>query len=238
MSLHIGAPEGAVAETVLMPGDPLRAKFIAETFLENAEQYNNIRGMLGFTGTYKGVRVSVQGSGMGIPSIGIYSYELYNFYNVQNIIRIGTAGSLAPALKIKDIVIGQSACTTSAFANTYGLPGVYAPPARYWRLEKAGACAKEKGVHYQVGSILSSDAFYGEDPDAMAKWRDMGVLAVEMEAAGLYMVAARAKKNALCITTVSDEIFTGNVTSPEERQTAFTDMMEIALNTVVRVAEP
>ena len=228
---HNQAIKGDIAETVLMPGDPLRAKFIAETFLENAVQFNQVRGMLGFTGTYKGERVSVMGSGMGIPSISLYSYELYNFYGVENIIRVGTAGSLSPSLKIKDIAIAQAACTDSGYAAQFGLPGTFAPIASYGLLEKAADIAKRLGFKCQVGNVLSTDTFYDDNKGALALWRKMGVIAVEMEAAGLYMNAARAGKNALCILTISDEIFENIETSPEERQTSFTNMMEIALET-------
>lgn len=215
-----------------MPGDPLRAQFVAETFLENAVCYNEVRGMLGYTGTYRGKRVSVQGSGMGIPSIGIYSYELYNFYGVKNIIRIGTAGGIADGLKVGDIVIGQSACYDSGFARQFHLPGTYSPVADFELLEKAVNSTRSRGVNFKVGNVLSSDAFYGETPEDMAAWRDMGVLAVEMEAAALYMNAAKAKKSALCILTISDEIFGGYSASAAERQTSFKTMMEIALETI------
>jgi len=230
---HNHAKKGDIAETVLMPGDPLRAKFIAETYLENAVQFNQVRGMFGFTGFYKGKRLSVMGSGMGIPSITLYSYELYNFYGVDNIMRIGTAGSLSPSLKIKDIVIAQAACTDSNFAAQFNLPGTFAPAASYSLLEKAVCAAKQNGANYQVGSVVSTDIFYHDNNDALALWKKMGVLAVEMECAGLYMNAARAGKNALCILTISDEIFENIQTSPEERQTGFTNMMEIALETAI-----
>ena len=230
---HNQAVKGDVAETVLMPGDPLRAKFIAETFLKDAVQFNSVRGMYGFTGFYNDKRVSVMGSGMGVPSIAIYSYELYHFYEVNNIIRIGTAGSLSSGLKIKDIVMAQAACTDSGYAAQYGLFGSYAPVASYGLLEKAIAAARQKNISFQVGNVLSSDIFYHDNKDALATWRKMGVIAVEMEAAGLYMNAARAGKNALCILTISDEVFEGIVTTPEERQTSFTNMMEIALETAV-----
>ena len=232
---HIGARLGDIAETVLMPGDPLRAKFIAETFLTDHVQYNGVRGMLGFTGTYKGKRVSVQGSGMGIPSIGIYSYELYAFYGVKNIMRVGTTGSMQDGLKLRDIVIAQGACTDSNFMSQYDLPGTYAPIASYPLLETAVSVAKEKNVRYAVGNVLSSDLFYSADETALTRWKKMGVLAVEMEGAGLYANAARTGNNALCLLTVSDCIFTGEVTTAQERQTAFTDMMEIALETAIRI---
>lgn len=232
---HIEAKQGEIAETVLMPGDPLRAKFIAETFFEDAVCYNTVRGMLGYTGTYKGVKISVQGSGMGIPSMGIYSYELFNFYGVKNIIRIGTAGAISLDLKLKDIVIALGACTDSNFAAQYNLKGMFAPVASYDLLEKAVCQAKEMGLRYSVGNVLSSDLFYGDDSSAMEKWQKMGVLAVEMESAGLYMNAARSGRNALCILTVSDCIFTGESTTSSERQTAFTDMMGVALETAVSI---
>ena len=232
---HIEAQPGAIAETVLMPGDPLRAKFIAETFLTNVKQYNSVRGMLGFTGEYKNKRVSVQGSGMGIPSIGIYSYELYAGYGVRNILRVGTTGSIQDDLHVRDVVIAQAACTDSNFMAQYGLSGTFAPIASYTLLETAVATAREKNVRFRVGNVLSSDLFYSADESAMAKWRGMGVLAVEMESAGLYANAAKLGKNALCILTVSDCIFTGEVTTAQERQTAFTDMMEIALETAIRI---
>ena len=230
---HNQALKGDIAETVLMPGDPLRARFIAEAYLDSAVQFNQVRGMFGFTGTYKGKRVSVMGSGMGIPSISLYSYELFNFYDAENIIRVGTAGSLSPGLKIKDIVIAQGACTDSRYAEQFGLPGTFAPLASYNLLEKAAAAAKQTGVKYRIGNVLSSDIFYNDNKGALALWRKMGVIAVEMEAAGLYINAARAGKNALCILTISDEIFENIETSPEERQTGFVKMMEIALETAV-----
>lgn len=230
---HIEAKQGKIAETVLMPGDPLRAKFIADNFLNHVKEYNSIRGMLGYTGLYKGKRVSVQGSGMGIPSIGIYSYELYSFYDVKNIIRIGTAGAINEDLKIKDIVIAMGACTDSNYAKQYNLNGTFAPIASYDILEKAVTNTRLKGINYKVGNILSSDIFYGDDPEALRKWQKMGVLAVEMESAGLFMNAARLGKNALCIVTISDCIFTGEATTALERQTAFTNMMEIALDTAI-----
>ena len=227
---HNNAKLGEIAETVLLPGDPLRAKYIAETFLENPVQYNTVRGMYGYTGTYKGKRISVQGSGMGIPSIGIYSYELIHFYGVKNLIRIGSAGAISENLKPYDVVIGMGACTDSNYASQYNLPGTYAPIASYELLDKAVNAAKELNIETHVGNILSSDVFYGEEGlEGLRKWQKMGVLAVEMESAGLYMKAARAGVNALCILTISDCPFTGQVTTAEERQTAFTSMMKIAL---------
>lgn len=225
---HIAAKPGDFAETVLMPGDPLRSKFIAETFLENPVLVNNTRGVQGYTGTYKGKRVSVMASGMGMPSIGIYSYELFNFYDVKNIIRVGTAGVIRPDLKVRDIVIGQGACTNSNYVNQFDLPGTFAPICSYELLKKAVDAAEKLGVTPVVGNLYSSDAFY-DDSMGLSKWQKMGVLAVEMEAAALYMNAARAGKNALAICTISDNPFTGEVTTAEERQMTFTKMMEIAL---------
>ena len=225
---HIAAKPGDFAETVLMPGDPLRSKFIAETFLENPVLVNNTRGVQGYTGTYKGKKVSVMASGMGMPPIGIYSYELFNFYDVKNIIRVGTAGVVRPDLKVRDIVIGQGACTNSSFVNQFDLPGTFAPICSYELLKKAVDAAEKLGVTPVVGNLYSSDAFY-DDSMGLSKWQKMGVLAVEMEAAALYMNAARAGKNALAICTISDNPFTGEVTTAEERQMTFTKMMEIAL---------
>ncbi len=233
-TVHIGAKKEDIAETVLMPGDPLRAKFISEKFLENVVQYNTVRGMLGFTGTYKGKKVSVQGSGMGIPSIGIYSYELFNFYDVKNIIRIGTAGALHEDLNLKDIVIAMGACTDSNYGSQFGLNGNFAPICSYELLEKAVEEAKKKDINFKVGNVLSSDVFYNDDKETSMKWVKMGVLATEMESAGLFMNAARARKNALCILTVSDHMLKDQATTSEERQTAFIDMMEIALETAIR----
>lgn len=220
-----------IAKTLLMPGDPLRAKFISEKFLTDPVQFNTTRNMFGYTGTYKNKPVSVMGSGMGIPSIGIYSYELYNFYDVDNIIRIGTAGGIHPSVKIRDLIIAQGACTNSNFAIQYNLPGTYAPIATYSLIEKAVQTAKEKNVPYKVGNILTSDIFYNSDKTAIDRWRNMGVLAVEMEAAALYMNAASAGKAALTILTISD-IIGGEETSAKEREQGFTDMMEIALGLV------
>ncbi|MDD7510785.1 MAG: purine-nucleoside phosphorylase [Peptostreptococcaceae bacterium] len=225
---HITAKQGDFAETVLMPGDPLRAKFIAETFFENPVLVNNVRGVQGYTGTYKGKRVSVMASGMGMPAIGIYSHELFNFYDVKNIIRVGSAGAINQDLKVKDIVLGAGACTNSNFMSQYELPGTFAPIASFELLKKAEEAAKNLGIKPVVGNIYSSDAFY--DPSQrLGKWQKMGVLAVEMEAAALYAEAAFAGKNALCICTISDNPFTGEGCSAEERQNSFTKMMEIAL---------
>ena len=225
---HITAKQGDCAETVLMPGDPLRAKFIAETFLENAELVNNVRGIHGYTGYYNGKRVSVMASGMGMPSIGIYSYELYNFYDVKNIIRIGSAGAIHPDLKIMDIAIGMGACTNSNYVSQYGLPGNLAPIASFELLRKAVDTAEEMGLSFKVGNLYSSDTFY-DDMSRLGEWQRMGVLAVEMEAAALYMNAMRAGKNALAICTISDCPFTGEASSAEERQNSFTQMMKLAL---------
>lgn len=225
---HITAKQGDFAETVLMPGDPLRAKFIAETFFENPVLVNNVRGVQGYTGTYKGKRVSVMASGMGMPAIGIYSHELFNFYYVKNIIRVGSAGAINQDLKVKDIVLGAGACTNSNFMSQYELPGTFAPIASFELLKKAEEAAKNLGIKPVVGNMYSSDAFY--DPSqSLGKWQKMGVLAVEMEAAALYAEAALAGKNALCICTISDNPFTGEGCSAEERQNSFTKMMEIAL---------
>ncbi|MCR8744132.1 purine-nucleoside phosphorylase [Romboutsia lituseburensis] len=227
---HNNAKLGDIAETVLLPGDPLRAKFIAETYLEDVVQYNTVRGMFGYTGYYKGKKISVQGSGMGIPSIGIYSYELIHFYGVKNLVRIGSAGAINENLKPHDVVIGMGACTDSRYAAQYDLPGTYAPIASYELMQKAIKKAKEQGTHVTVGNILSNDVFYSDAGlDNLAKWKKMGVLCVEMEAAGLYMNAARAGVNALAILTISDCPFTGEECSAHDRQVAFTKMMEIAL---------
>jgi len=227
---HMEAKLGQIAPFVLMPGDPLRAKFVAETFLKDPVCYNTVRGMLGYTGTWNGVPVSVQGSGMGIPSIGIYSYELYHFYNVQTIIRIGSAGSLQDDLKIGDIAIGMGACTNSNFAANFELPGTYAPIADFGLVRAAAEEAERLGLNYRVGNVVSNDNFYGGPADGLRKWRDMGALAVEMEAAGLYMTAAAAGKKALAILTISDCPFTGEATTSQQRQTSFTDMMKVALS--------
>ena len=231
---HNNAKKGDIAKTVLMPGDPLRAKFIAETYLENPVCYNEVRGMLGFTGTYKGVPVSVQGSGMGMPSMGIYSHELYNEYDVENIIRIGTAGSIADKINLREVIIGVSASTNSNYAAQYRLPGTYAPTASWKLIAEAVKAAEAKGCIYHAGNILSSDTFY-DDANSLAEWNKMGVLAIEMESAALYMNAARAGKNAICILTVSDCPLKGLSTTAEERQTSFRDMMEIALETAINI---
>ena len=233
---HNSANPGDFAKTVLMPGDPLRAKFIAQTFLEDARLVNNVRGIQGYTGTYKGVPVSVMASGMGMPSIGIYSYELYSQYGVENILRIGSAGAISGKLKLRDVVAGQASCTDSNFARQYGLPGQFAPIADFKLLETAVAAARESGVEMPVGSLLSSDVFYDASGSTM-KWAEMGVLAVEMESAALYMTAAKLGKRALAICSISDSIVTGEALDADERQTSFTTMMKIALETAVKMAE-
>ena len=232
---HINAAPEDFAKTVLMPGDPLRSKFIAENFLEGAKLVNNVRGIHGYTGTWRGERVSVMASGMGMPSIGIYSYELYKFFGVENIMRIGSAGGMAESIKLRDIIIGMGACTTSNFAVQYGLEGDFAPIASYNMMKTAIEEADKIGARYAVGNLLSSDIFYNANPDASKKWRDMGVLGVEMEAAALYMTAAHLGKNALAICTVSDHLYTGEALPAEARQNSFTEMMEIALNTAIRL---
>ena len=226
---HNHANKGDIAKTVLMPGDPLRAKYIAETYLENPRLVTSVRNMLGYTGTYKGKEISVMGGGMGIPSIGIYSYELFNFYDVDQIIRIGSAGALQDDLDVMDIVIGMGACTNSDYVSQYNLPGHYAPIADYELMNRAIEAAKAQGTKVVVGNVLSSDTFYNADPTVNQKWKDMGVLCVEMEAAALYMNAVYAKKKALCVLTISDHIFKDVALSSDERQVGFGKMMEIAL---------
>lgn len=228
---HIGANYGDIAKTVIMAGDPLRAKFMAERFLENPVQFNNVRGMLGFTGSHAGKRVSVMGHGMGIPSIGIYTYELYNFYGVETIIRVGSAGSIHPDLHVGDLCIAMGACTNSNYGAQYELPGTYAPIADFGLLRGAADVCERLGYGYRVGNVLSSDTFYSENAHT-DKWMDMGVLCVEMEASALYMNAARAGKRALVILTVSDHILTGEATTAEERQTTFTRMMDVAFSLI------
>ena len=232
---HISAQKGDFAKTVLMPGDPLRAKFIAETFLEEARLVNNVRGIGGYTGFYQGKRVSVMASGMGMPSMGIYSYELFRFYEVDHIIRIGTAGAIRADIKLRDVVAGMGACTNSSFAQQYQLPGDYAPIASYRMLKTAVDTAKQLGIDLIVGNLYSSDTFYDEREDGLLRWQKMGVLAIEMEAAALYMNTALTGKEALAICTISDCPLTGESSSSEERQTSFTQMMEIALQTAIRL---
>lgn len=230
MSTHIEASQGEIAETVLMPGDPLRAKWIANTFLENPFCYNQVRGMLGYTGTFKGKRISVQGSGMGIPSALIYYQELINDYGVKNLIRVGTAGSYQKEVKIRDIVLAMAASTTSGINNSRFINADYAPTADFDLLLKAALYAKEKGINIKAGNVLSSDEFYEDDPDFYKLWAKFGVLCVEMEAAGLYTIAAKFNVKALAILTISDSLVTGQKSNSIERETTFQDMIDIALN--------
>lgn len=225
---HIGAKYGEIAETVIMAGDPLRAKFMAEKFLENPVCFNEVRGMLGFTGTYNGKRVSMMGHGMGMPSIGLYTYELYNFYGVKTIIRVGSAGAINKGLHIGDLVLAEGACTDSNYADQYQLDGMFAPIGDFQLLRKAADTCEEKAFPYMVGNVVSSDIFYRENPNTKG-WIKMGVLAVEMEVAALYMNAARSGNRALGILTISDHLLTGEATTSEQRQTTFTNMMEVAL---------
>ncbi len=227
---HIAATPDQIAKTVLMPGDPLRAEFVAKNFLTDAVLFNNVRGVQGYTGRWQGMPVSVMASGMGMPSIGIYSYELFHFFGVENILRIGSAGALRPEVHLRDLVFGQGACTNSAYGEQFGLRGSFAPLADFELLSRAVALAKQGGYPYHVGNLLSSDTFYDDDSEATLRFGRMGVLAVEMEAAALYMNAARAGKRALAICTVSDSLITGEATSSEERQSSFTDMMTLALD--------
>jgi len=228
---HIGAQYGEIAETVIMAGDPLRAKFMAEKFLDNPVQFNNVRGMLGFTGTHQGKRVSVMGHGMGIPSIGIYTYELFNFYDVKTIIRVGSAGSINKDLHVGDLVVAQGACTNSNYGDQYELPGTFAPIADFDLTRRAVEACEKLGYRYKVGNVMSSDTFYTENAHN-EKWINMGVLVIEMEAAALYMNAARAGKRALTLLTVSDHLLTGEATTAEERQTTFTHMMDVAFTLI------
>lgn len=238
---HISAAPGDFARTVLLPGDPLRSRFIAENFLENPVLVNNVRGVQGYTGWYKGVRVSVMATGMGMPAMGIYCRELYNAYGVENIIRVGSAGSIQENIHLYDLVLGQGACTDSNWAKQYHFPGTFAPIADFDLLTAAVAAARANGAAYHVGNINSTDTFYGdhelvpEGLDTLYNQKKMGVMALEMEAAALYMEAARWGKRALCICTISDQVLTGELTTSEERQTAFTTMMKVALDTAVAV---
>lgn len=235
MTAHNSAAKGDFAKTVLMPGDPKRSKFIADTFLENARLVNDVRGIQGYTGTYKGVPVSVMASGMGMPSMAIYSYELYHFYDVERIIRIGSAGSIHPDVALRDLVIGMGACTTSRLAHQYELNGSFSAICSYALLAPCMQQVKTLGLAQKthVGNLLSSDAFYGETPEMIRRWSGMGLLAIEMEAAALYMNAAAAGKQALCICTVSDHLLTEESLSSEERETSFTEMMHLALETAI-----
>ena len=232
---HNTAEKGDFAKTVLMPGDPLRAKFIAETYLENPKLVNNVRGVQGYTGTYKGVLVSVMASGMGMPSMAIYSYELFNFYGVENILRVGSAGAVSMELKVRDIVLGQGACTSSSMQDNFGVHGHFAPIGSWDLLKCAAEICEERKLRYKAGNLISSDIFYNDDPSFNQPFVNLGALAVEMEAAALYMNAARAGKKALAICTISDHILTGEATTAEERQTTFNDMMEVALEVAVRM---
>lgn len=240
---HINASPEDFGQTVLMPGDPLRAKFIAENFLENARLVNNVRGVQGYTGLYKGVKVSVMASGMGIPSISIYANELYNAFGVNNIMRIGSAGSMREDIKLRDIVIAQGACTDSNIAHHYHLTGTFAPIASFAMLRSAVEACEQVGATWHVGNVLSSDVFYNDEdglPEILKMvpaWKKMGVMACEMEAAGLYLVAARAQKNALCICTISDQLLTDEHLSSEDRQTSFREMMQVALETAVKLEQ-
>ncbi len=232
---HIGANKGDIAETILLPGDPLRAKYIAETFLEDVVQYNNVRGMLGFTGTYKGKKVSVQGTGMGVPSIGIYTHELIAEYGVKNLIRVGTAGSMQENIKIRDVVIAMTASTDSAINKLRFNGADYAPTASADLLFKAYEAGKAKGLNMKAGNVLTSDTFYGDDPEAWKKWAKFGVLCVEMETAQLYTTAAKFGVNALTLLTISDSLVTGEATSAEERQLTFNEMIEVALESALNI---
>jgi purine-nucleoside phosphorylase len=230
---HNEAEPGQIAKAVLMPGDPLRAKYIAETYLEKPFQFNTVRNMFGYTGLYKGKEVSVMGGGMGMPSIGIYSYELYNDYDVDLIIRIGSAGSISENVNLMDIVLAEGACTDSNYAYQFGLPGTFAPIADFKTLEKAVSEARAIGIEPCVGNVVSSDVFYNEYPDVNQKWADMGALCIEMETAALYMNAAKAGKKALAMLTISDHLFKDEHLSADDRRISFGQMMEIALNTAV-----
>lgn len=223
-------PQAPIAETILLPGDPLRAKFIAENYLDDARQFNSVRNMLGFTGTYQGTEVSVMGSGMGIPSISLYAWELIHVFGCKKLIRVGTCGALQPGINLYDVVIAQAACSNSSFMDQYNLPGTYAPIGSYRLIEAVRERAKENGITTHVGNILSSDTFYNADPTFNERWQKMGILAIEMESAGLYATAAEAGVEALGIFTVSDSLVSGEVTTAQERQTAFTQMMELALS--------
>jgi len=235
-TVHNYAKYGEIAKTVLMPGDPMRARFIAEHFLENPVLVNNVRGVQGYTGKWKNIPVTVMASGMGIPSIGIYSYELFTEYGVENIIRVGTAGGHQDGLQLKDVVFGLGACTDSNFMNQFKLPGSFAPLAGYELLRAAEQAANALGIQPVVGSILSSDVFYNDDPSTNDAWKKMNVLAVEMEAAGLYATAARCGKQALCICTISDHLYREEKMSPEDRETSLTQMITIALDTAALMA--
>ncbi|MBD1259087.1 purine-nucleoside phosphorylase [Maribacter polysiphoniae] len=230
MSVHIEAKKGDIAETVLLPGDPLRAKWIAETFLEDAFCYNEVRGMLGYTGMYKGKRISVQGSGMGIPSAMIYYHELINDHGAKNIIRVGSAGSYQKDIKIRDIVLAMAASTTSGINNSRFVNADYSPTANFDLLMKASLYAQQQGIQIKAGNVLSADEFYEDDKDGYKLWAKYGVLCVEMEAAGLYTIAAKHNVRALAILTISDSLVTGEQSTSSERESSFSEMIEIALN--------
>lgn len=233
---HISAQPGAFAKTVLMPGDPLRSQFIAETYLENPVLVNNVRGVQGYTGTWKGVPVSVMASGMGIPSLGIYAWELFNFYGVKNIIRVGSAGAFSDELNLRDIVVAQGACTNSNYPASFGVKGTFAPLADFKLLMTAVESAKEMGIDVHVGNILSSDNFYYAEGESGADaWKRMGVLATEMEAAGLYCSAAYAGKRALCLCSISDHLYKSGELTHEERRASLRQMIEIALDVAVKM---
>lgn len=235
MSTHIfAANKEDIAKTVLMPGDPLRAKFLAEKYLTSAKCINEIRGMLGYTGFYKNVPVTIQASGMGVPSMGIYSYELYTEYDVENIIRIGTAGSFSNKIKVRDIIMGVAASTDSNWQHTYGLPGIFAPNASFDLMLKAKEAADALNIPLLAGNIVTCDVFYEDSDNWWEPWAKMGCLAVEMEAAGLYMNAARTGNKALCLATISNDFLIGEETTAKEREQTFTDMMEIALDIAVK----
>lgn len=232
MSVHIEAKKGEIAETVLLPGDPLRAKWIAETFFENPKLYNDVRGMLGYTGTFKGKPVSVQGTGMGIPSTLIYCHELINYYGAKNLIRVGSAGSYNKEINIRDIVIAMAASSTSSINNSRFFNADYAPTANFELFMKAASYAQSKQLKIKAGNVLSSDEFYEDDVNAYKKWAEFGVLCVEMETAGLYTIAAKHKVKALSILTISDSLVTKETTTSEERASTFETMIEIALSTL------
>jgi purine-nucleoside phosphorylase len=237
MSIHIAAKTGEIAEAVLLPGDPLRAKFVAENYLKDAVQYNDVRNAFGFTGTYNGKKVSVQGTGMGIPSISIYANELFKEYGVKRAIRIGTAGSINKDVKVRDMVLAMSACTDSGANNIRFGGRNFAPTASFNLLKNAQDIAVNKGWKPKVGSVVSSDMFYSEDPDEWKLWAKFGCLALEMECAELYTLAAKYGRGALGIITISDSLITGEVTSAQERQTTFTKMMEVALETAISITD-
>lgn len=233
MTPHNSAQKGDFAKTVLMPGDPLRAKYIAENFLQNARLVNSVRGIMGYTGEFDSTPVSVMASGMGMPSIGIYSYELYHDYDVENIIRVGSAGAYSEKVELRDIILAQSASYDSAFASQYNLPGTFSAACDYSLLSAAAHEAGDDFVH--IGAVLSSDVFYNDNPSFISSWQKMGILAVEMEAAALYMTAARLNRRALAILTVSDHLVKGGALTSDERERNFNRMIEIALKTAVRI---